>query len=198
MMTQVATAHVRQWGRFYREVPSYDLRAITAANLAMAAWLRSYDVPQSLIDKFTHLEGQTVARAFLIGLWHANEEAQPGGLMSAFKAKRTAATLPEGQARAQADSLRAYLLDTGVTAEVAELSTTMMADHSYGSINRELQSIQKALSSAHQREFDMYFRCLSDRMKPFLRGSSVDAIMVLVQHAVFRALLAGVRLGSST
>lgn len=197
LMGQNVTAHALQFRRLYEDVSSDDVRAVTAANLALAAWLRSFQIPESLVEVFTHLEGQTVARAFLIGLWHAHEgTVHSRGLLYGLKAKRVAATLPEGQARAQADNLRGYLLDLGLASEVAAAATSMVAEHSFGAVNRELQAIQKAVASRYQRDLDLFFACLSERMKAFLPKRTVEAMMVLVQHAAFRALLAGYRLGA--
>jgi len=63
-------------------------------------------------------------------------------------------------------------------------------------VNRELQVIQKSLASKYQRDLDLFFTCLSERMKSFLPKRTVEAMMVLVQHAAFRAFLVGYRLGA--
>jgi len=197
LVAQHVTVHALQFARLYRDVPSCDVRAITAANLALAAWLRSFQIPESLVEVFTQLERQTVVRSFLIGVWHASERApRSRGSLAGLKARRAAAALPESQARSQAERLRGHLLGFGLAPEIAGSVADMVAAHSFGWMNKALRAIQQGLSSEHQRDLDLFFGCLAERMRPFLPGRTVEAMMVLVQHAAFRASLAGYRLGA--
>jgi hypothetical protein len=196
MMAEHVTSHARQLSRLYREVPRSDLRGITAANLAIGAWLHSLGMPPSLVEELTHIEGQCVVRSFLVGLWQSHDGKHAGGLLSGLKAKRTVPTLPEGQARAQADWIRGHLLEIGVAAEIAEAVAGMLVEHSLSRTNGELLDVQKGLSPHYCRERDMFLECLADRMHAFLPSRAVDAVMVLANHASFKALLAGYRSGS--
>lgn len=201
MMTEHFTTYAHAVFSLGSNAPEEDLAAITAVNLAMDDWLLTYGLTGRVREALTGIEGQTVARAYLIGLWQHAAPHRGSGLGSRlFSRRRVVRTCTQADAIAQAQQLRRDLLEIGARVaesdtDVADAVAGVVHEHLNGPVHEELVAIQKGLEPDHSRQLEVFYECLEQQLRLFVPGNTATAIMILVEHAAFRALLVGSRLG---
>ena len=195
MIAEHFTSYRKETTSLWTDAPQRDLMFLTAANLAMGHWLRTYRLTEDAELSVTEIESHWVCRAFLVGRWCANDGAHGfESLVLQFKARRLTPQIPEDRmVAAKSGELRRLLIQLGVEDDQAELAAAMIQEQCSGPVSDELRGVQKTLRLAHLRQLDAFRECLRSKMRRSLADDSVEALTVLAEHASFRALLIGHR-----
>ena len=196
MIAEHCTSHRKEAASLWTDAPKHDLMLLTAANLAMGHWLRTYRLTEDIVLSVTEIESHWVCRAFLVGSRCANDRVHGlEWLLLQFKARRlTPQIAEERMVAAKSDELRRLLIQLGVENDQAELATAIVREQCSGLVSDELRGVQKTLRLAHLRQLDAFRECLRSKMRQSLADGSVEALTAFAEHASFRALLIGHRL----